>query len=235
MILLHFPNRGQRPHAALEPHWIEQVGDHDREAGVARPHGVVLEPLVQPRAAGGRHAAEELEQAHDVPAAARGRPALRHPLAQHPHAHALHVDEADEAQRRGDARAVLELRRRSEVHGRRGVEQQVQTELLLVDEELDVQPIEAAVDVPVHVAEVVADAVAAIVAELDAVPAPRAPALALHAPAEDPARVERQALELRQELGAQQRGARRGHANARRGTGSSSGSGRGSRVAPAPA
>jgi hypothetical protein len=46
----------------------------------------------------------------------------------------------------------------------------MQAEILLVDEELHVQPVEAAIDVPVDVAEVVAHPVGAVVAELDAVP-----------------------------------------------------------------
>ena len=64
----------------------------------------------------------------------------------------------------------------------------MQAEVFLVDEELDVQPIEPPVDVPVDVAEVIAYPVGAVVAELDAVPPAQAPALTLHPPPEDPAR-----------------------------------------------
>src|SRR5262249_29059619 len=71
-------------------------------------------------------------------------------------------------------------------------------QVFLVDEELDVQPVQPTVDVPVDVAEVVAHAVGAIVAELDAVPTAQAAPLALHAAAKYAAREQRQALELRQ-------------------------------------
>src|SRR5881398_1573376 len=101
----------------------------------------------------------------------RGRPALGHALAQHAHSHALHADQANEAERGREPRAVLELRRRAEVHRRRGVQEEVQAQVLLVHEELDVEPVEAPVDVPVDVAEVVTYPVGAVVAELDAVPA----------------------------------------------------------------
>src|SRR5206468_7675055 len=65
---------------------------------------------------------------------------------------------------RSDAPRGIELGGRAEIHGRGGVDDQMQAQILLVDEELDVQPIEAPVDVPIDVAEVVADAVRAIVA-----------------------------------------------------------------------
>src|SRR5262249_6799374 len=149
---------------------------------------------------------------------------------------ALQVDEPDEAEGRGDPHGALELAGCPEVHRRRRVDDQVQAEIFLVDEELDVQAIEPAVDVPVDVAKIVADPVRAIVAELDAVPAPEASALALDPPAKDPAREQRQALELRKKVRREERLARRRHGSrpisARRAIGNSCGSGRGSRGGP---
>ena len=83
----------------------------------------------------------------------------------------------------------------------------MQTEVLFVDEELHVQTVEAGVRVPVDVPQIIADTVRAIVAELDGVPAPRALALTLDAAAEDPPGREREPLELREELGCEERGA----------------------------
>src|SRR5437867_9883755 len=161
-------------HSRLEPAGIHQVGDDDRESRLARPHRVVAEPVVEARPARRVDAAQELEQVHHLVAPARGRPALSDTLAQHTDADAFHADESDEAERGREARPVLELRRRAEVHGRRGVQEEVEAQVLLVHEELDVEPVEAPVDVPVDVPEVVADPVGAVVAELDAVPAARA-------------------------------------------------------------
>jgi hypothetical protein len=115
------------------------------------------------------------------------------------------VDEADEAERGRRPHRVLELGRRTEPHRCRRIDEQVQTQILLVDEELDVEAVEAAVDVPVDVAQVIAVTVGAIVGELHGVPAPGAAALALDAAAERAARQERQPLELRQELGRKER------------------------------
>src|SRR5436309_4818595 len=127
------------------------------------------------------------------------------------------------AERGREAGPGLELRRRAEVHGRRGVQEEVEAQVLLVHKELDVEPVEAPVDVPVDVPEVVADPVGAVVAELDAVPAARASPLTPHAPAERAAREQRQALQLRQELRREGRGARGGHRSiAHRAPGSSS-------------
>jgi hypothetical protein len=80
----------------------------------------------------------------------------------------------------------------------------VNAEVLLVDEELHVEAIGAAVDVPVHVAEVVTDAVGAVVRELDALTLAGAAPLALDPSPERPAGGEREPLELRQELGGEE-------------------------------
>src|SRR5262245_51797555 len=91
----------------------------------------------------------------------------------------------------------------------------MQTEVFLVDEELDVQPIEPAEHVPVHVAQVVADAVRAVVAELHAVPLARAATLTAAAPPERPPRGERHPLELGEEVRAEE-GLARGRADGHR-------------------
>src|SRR5437879_3438087 len=127
---------------------------------------------------------------------ARGTPAFRHPIAHHGDPYPLEVGEADEAQSRGQPRRVAELGRLAEAHGGRGVEEEVQVQILLVHEELEIEPVEAAVDVPVDVAEVVARPVCAVVCELDAHPLARALALAARASPECLPGDEGQALEL---------------------------------------
>src|SRR2546426_8513639 len=105
------PPLEQGAHARLEPVGIHEIGDHDGEPRLARPHGVVAEPVVEARPAGRLDATQELEQVHHLGAPARGRPTLGDALAQHADADALHADEADEAERRCEPRSVLELRR----------------------------------------------------------------------------------------------------------------------------
>ena len=60
----------------------------------------------------------------------------------------------------------------------------MEAKILLVDEELEVEPIEAPVNVPVDVAQVVADPVLPVVGELDAHALARTLALAARPPAE---------------------------------------------------
>ena len=52
-------------------------------------------------------------------------------------------------------------------HRGRGVDEQRDGDVLLLDEQLDEQPLEPRVDVPVELAQVVAEAVVAVVGELD--------------------------------------------------------------------
>ena len=89
----------------------------------------------------------------------------------------------------------------------------MQAQILLVHEELHVQAIKAAEDVPVDVAEVVTDAIRAVIGELDALTLAWAAPLALHAPSKGAARRQREPLELGQELGRERNGpGRRRHA-----------------------
>src|SRR5262249_23897578 len=103
-----------------------------------------------------------------------------------------------------EAARVQQLRGFPELHGRGGIDQQVQTEVLLVHKELRIQAVEAPVNVPIDVADVVPDAVGPVVGELDARTLARALALALDAPAEGSTRDQREALELGEKVRRQQ-------------------------------
>ena len=72
-------------------------------------------------------------------------------------------------------------------------------DVLLLDEELDEQPLEPGVDVPVELAQVVAEGVVAVVGELDRLAALDAPPAALEPAADGRAHQQQQALELAQE------------------------------------
>ncbi len=79
--------------------------------------------------------------------------------------------------------------------------------VLLLDEELDEEPFEAGVGIPVELAQVVARGVVPVVGELDALPAADAAALALHAAGGQPPRGELDLLEAAQEGLVEERGA----------------------------
>ena len=194
------PALEQRPHTVLEAEGIHQVRDEHGDPGLARPHRVVSQAVVEARAAARPDSGQEIDEGRELAASPRRRPALAQPVAQDGDPDTLEVDEAHEAERGRQAHGVGELRRAPEVHRARGVDEEMQAEILLVDEELDVQAVEAAEHVPVDVAQVVADAVRAVVAELDAVPLARAAALATAPPAKGPAGGQGETLELREEV-----------------------------------
>src|SRR6266511_1680229 len=132
--------------------------------------------------------------------AARGTESLGDALAQDADADALQVDETDEAEAGGQPRGVVELRGLPELHGGGGVHQQVETEVFLVHEELEIETIQTGVDVPVDVADVVANPVGTVIRELDADALAGAAALAPDAPAERAPREQRETLELGEEV-----------------------------------
>src|SRR5207247_6526441 len=115
-------------------------------------------------------------------------------------ADALEIGEADKAKGRGQPRRITELGRLAEAHGGRAVEEEMQVQILFVHEELEIEPVEPAVDVPVDIAKVVARSVGAIVGELDAHALVRTLALTARAASKSFPRDESEALELNEKL-----------------------------------
>jgi hypothetical protein len=131
---------------------------------------------------------EELEHLAQVPAAALRAQRAVERRREGAEPDAVHVHEADVAQRRRAAQRVAQLVRPAVVHGHRRVDQQVDVLVLLLHEQLDHELVEARVDRPVEEAQVVAGRVGPVVGELDRAAALLAALLALHAPLEDLAR-----------------------------------------------
>src|SRR5690606_26664631 len=90
------------------------------------------------------------------------------------------------------------------VHGGGGVDDEVEGEVFLLAEELEEEAVHAGEDVPVDVAEVIAGDVLAVVVELDGSAAFFRAAFAGELPGEDLPGEEVEAVELRQELGAEE-------------------------------
>src|SRR5215467_2882606 len=173
---------------ALVARRIEQVGNEHGHSLAERGRPVCAKPC------------RELEEGEEVPPTARRAPPFRHAITYHGHPDSLEAGQADEAEGGGEAGSVAQLGRLAESHGAGAVEEEVEVEVLLVHEELQVEAIEAAIDVPVDVTEVVARSVRAIVGELHAHALVRALTLAPSPAAEGASREEGQALELSQEL-----------------------------------
>ena len=158
---------------------------------------------------------------HLRPAAHAGN-ALVEPRREGVQDHPVMVHQSDERQRGGHLLAVMELRRRAEVHGQAGIEQGVDVQIFFLEEELEEEPVEPSVDVPVDVPQIVADGIVAVLGKLDGRAPPLALALALHAAdddfAADQLRAARACAKNRGRATAQ-RGSRPGHGAAAEGTG----------------
>ena len=75
--------------------------------------------------------------------------------------------EADVTQRRGNFFGIVNLRRRAFGHGSAGIDQQVNVHLI-GGKDLQQQPIEPPVNIPVDIAEIIALLVSPVVGELEA-------------------------------------------------------------------
>ena len=94
-------------------------------------------------------------------------------------AHPIKAAQRDVADRRRDLPGEIELARLAEGHGLAGIEENAHRQLALLLVELEEQPLQPAVEIPVEVAEIVAVDVVAVIGELDRLPARAAAALAL--------------------------------------------------------
>ena len=139
------------------------------------------------------------QQAEDPARAAHRRPPPRDPAGQRADRDPVLAGEPDVAERRGRPLGEQQLRRSARGHRRRGVDEQGDGDVLLLDEQLDEQALEPGVDVPVELAQVVAEGVVAVVGELDRLAALDAPATALEPAADRRAHQHQQPLELAQE------------------------------------
>src|SRR5262245_54973763 len=183
---------------------VHQVAEQHDDALAAALDAEGAQRLPQVAGAGRLDLLEEVHQPPDAAPAAGRRHALHQLVVERLDDDAVEVDQADEAQRRGDLLGVVQLGRVAEVHRQAVVDEDVEVQVLLLHEEAQEQLVEAGVEVPVEEAEVVADDVVAVVGELDALPLLLAAPLALHAAHEDFPRHQLQLFEPGQEFGVEQ-------------------------------
>ena len=116
------------------------------------------------------------------------------------------MNQAEVAQRAGQAGGEEHFVGLAGVHAGRAVEHDVQREVFFLLKEFDEEAVEAGQDVPVDVAEVVTGDVGAVVVELDAAAAAFAAALALELAGEELAGEDVDGIELCGELRGQELG-----------------------------
>ena len=139
------------------------------------------------------------KQPEDTARAAHRRSTPRDPAGQGADRDAILAGQPDVAQGRRRPLGEQELGGRTRGHRRGGIDEQRDRDVLFLDEELDEQLLQTGIDVPVELAEVVAERVVAVVGELDRLAALDAPAAALEAAPDRRAHQQEQPLELAQE------------------------------------
>ena len=179
---------------------VEQVRDQDDDAASVELRAGMTSRRDDVGGAVGRLDRRQVgQQPEDAPRAAHRRPSPRDPAGQRADRDAILAGEPDVAERRRRPLREQELGRGAAGHRGRGIDEQRDRDVLFLDEELDEQLLEAGVDVPVELAQVVAERVVAVVGELDRLAALDAPAAALEPAADGRAHQQEQALELAQE------------------------------------
>ena len=148
---------------------------------------------------GRRDPGQVAEQPEDAPGPAQAVPAAGDPAAQDGQLDPVLGGQADVAQGSRGPLGEQELVRPAGRHRRAGIDDQADGDVLLLDEQLHEQLLEAGIDVPVELAQVVAQDVVAVVRELDRTASLDAPPAALEAAPDGLVEEQLEALELAQE------------------------------------
>ena len=139
------------------------------------------------------------EEAEDAAGTTQRRPPSGGPAAQRGDGDPILAREPDVAQGSRGAFGEQQFRRRARRHRRRRVDEQRDGDVLFLDEQLDEEPLESGVHVPVELPQVVTERVFAVIGELDGLAALDAPATTLEPAADRRAHDQQQPLELAQE------------------------------------
>ena len=152
---------------------------------------------------------QEIEDAPQRAPAAHCRHGLCQAVIEDVDCDTIHVDQADERQRRGDLAGIVQFGRRAEIHRAGQVidRKHVEVQIFFFQEQANEQAVEPCVEVPVEETKIVPLDVVAIIRELDALPLAAAAAFSLDGrPAKILRRDELQLLQTSEKLGVEQRG-----------------------------
>src|SRR5947208_2548529 len=185
----------QRRQSGLITRRIEKITQHDCHAGLTDLQRAAAQRLIQLRGPASRKLIDVLEKLkRGLPAPHRPqRPPRRefmrleirfaHRLLQHVrksrHAHTVETAQSDVADRGGHLPREIELARFPERHRLAGVEENRDRQFAFLFVELEKEPVEPAVEVPIEITKIVARDVIPIIGELDRLPARLAAPFAL--------------------------------------------------------
>ena len=190
---------GDHRETLLEALGEEEVGQHHHHAAADAAGADEAHRLLEPGAALGLAPQEPRRDIGGLAAPAQVRRALDMTGREADERHAVLVHEADIGERHRDLARVVERVGIAGAHRGAGVDGDDEREVLLLEEHLEEEAVEAAEDVPVDEAEVVAVDVRAEVGELDRLAAATRAALALQLAREDLAAHDVDRVEARHE------------------------------------
>ena len=186
--------------ALFEPLGVEEIANQDGDAAALVLGDERLQRVTQIGSPGRLQPAEKLEHFEDALFAPRRVHRRGDALAHRRDRDAIEVREGDVRERGGDLLRIAELLAVAEPHRGRGVDDDVDREVLFFLEEAHCELVEALIEVPIEVPEVVSFGVVAVIDELDATAALLRLPLGLRAPGEDALRDDREVFELALEL-----------------------------------
>lgn len=205
---LMVPQQCQRLVVAV---WIEEIAEHKNESAPFHPSCKNAARFGEIRLTRCRRfGAQKIERFVELAFTAHEAGVAPERGVEIKHVDAIKIGEADVAERRGDAARLVEFRERARArrpkHRGAGIHEQVDVQILLLLEKLDEQTIQASVDVPVNVPQIIAGGVISIVGELQAGADLLRTSLGALIPAKQFSRQQIELLQLREKRAVEKRG-----------------------------
>ncbi len=110
---------------------------------------------------------QEAKQLEDLGPAAHDRHGVRPLFSEHGRRHPVEARQPDEAESGGHAPGIVALRGSPKGHRARAIDEEVHSEVLLLDKELEEEALQAGEGVPVDLAQVIAGHVVTKIGKLD--------------------------------------------------------------------
>src|SRR6266540_528023 len=134
---------------------IKEVTEHDGQTTRAALSGIIAQHPVQISTALTLQGLKITEQGKDLLPAALWRHRSPQFIGKRHRSHAVQAIETDIAQRRRNPSRIVQLRRSPHLHRLASIDKQMNGQVFFSSKDLEKQPVETAVNIPVDVAEII--------------------------------------------------------------------------------